>query len=560
MKQTEFISFKDEILHIISTYMLLPLCLIALSFFIFSFIYFDSSILAENRNDNEAVVTNISLVADLYSLQLESIRADIALLKSDQSMNQLFLQRMIKFINRWNFAADFYLFDADCNVVLTSAPSELHFMPPHTGFNWGLIYKMNESPDKAVFFIFQNSLLVGKKIDSGYAVFVIPERYVTETILEKVSTVLILNTYNDVCLSSTDIFTGMFHSLKPEVLQSKTFFSFKKNWYFKKVSPLVLSGSRYFVYTLTPVRRTLIALLIEGIMLLVCIFLSGWSCFRAAEKAAVRKTQAVSKIVACLQEVEKNNFTSRMDIDSNDEFAIIADSYNKMIKSIRALIEKNKKISIETNCAQIKQLESQFNPHFLFNTLEIIKYMVKLEPESVPVVINSLSKLLRYSITVNDDNTTLSEDLEYTRNYLSIQKFRFTDRLTYVLDIADETYDCIVPKLILQPLIENAISYNLSGGRKNLVVSIKTYIKNKKIYISVTDDGLGMSEEKVDELEYQLKQKHRKTNHLGLYNINKRIRLLYKRKSGLKIISAPSQGTCILMFFPAIHKNGIENV
>ena len=243
-----------------------------------------------------------------------------------------------------------------------------------------------------------------------------------------------------------------------------------------------------------------------------------------------------------------------MTLETHDEFGVIADSYNTMIQSIDDLLKKNREINEETTRAQIKQLESQFNPHFLSNTLQVIKYMVTLEPDAVPAIIDHLSKLLRYSINASEARCTLAEDLEYTKHYIAIQRFRFTDTLDCKLDIAHEAQNCIVPKLLIQPLIENAIQYGLTGTgeKRKLLIVIRAYIENENLVMTVTDDGNGMDEKKVSELHEMLSERTRTTNHFGLYNIAKRIRLLYGEKSGMIIKSGLHRGTSITIFFPAV--------
>ena len=562
MQKNSSVSFRNEIIHIISVYTLLPLSLIAAAFFIFSYIYFDTGVLQENRNDNESIVQNLDTIVQVYSRELASsvFDFDSTQLKTDSGNSRFFLISMVRFMNQQGNMADFYLFDSDYKPVLSSSAPLLSFMPPDVGKNWGIIRKMDTYPGEVRCSFFNGSLLIGKKILNGYAVFVIPSQYFSSHMLEKQSAVIVTNHFNDVCLSTVPYFTGSFSSARTEAVSSGSFFAYRGHWYFKTAHELPLGGESFTVYTFSSIRRIVVALLFEVSFLVLIIALAGWISFSAAVRATNKKTESISNVVSCLKEVQKGNFAKRMEIDAQDEFVIIADSYNMMIQSISDLIEKNKEISRETVTAQIKQLESQFNPHFLFNTLEIIKYMVKLDPQDIPVIITNLSKLLRYSISVTDNDITLSEDISYTNNYLSIQKFRFTDRFSYILDIADDTLDCIVPKLIVQPLIENAILYSISGSRKKtLTVGIHSCIKDGRLHIIVTDDGVGMSREKIAELEEQLGKKDRTTSHMGLYNINRRIHLLHGDAAGFIIESELGKGTSVSMYFPAVHR-GQHNV
>ena len=293
-------------------------------------------------------------------------------------------------------------------------------------------------------------------------------------------------------------------------------------------------------------------LVLGGSILLCIIALSGLITYAAVARSVTKRTNSIDKITACFDEVQKGNLTKRMTLEENDEFAVIANSYNTMIQSIDELLRKNKEINEETTKAQIKQLESQFNPHFLSNTLQVIKYMVALEPDAVPAIIDHLSKLLRYSINASEARCTLAEDLEYTKHYIAIQRFRFTDTLDCKLDVSEAAQSCIVPKLLVQPLIENAIQYGFAAEKRKLLIIIRAHIENGNLIINVTDDGNGMDEKKVSELHEMLSERTRTTNHFGLYNIAKRIRLLYGEKSDMIIKSGLHRGTSITISFPAI--------
>ncbi len=553
------VSFHDEIMHIISVFTLLPLCLVAVSFFIFSYIYFDTVTLAQNRSDNREIAGVFGDIISIYEKKLhsESFDFDVEELKNDSSMSRYFLSSMIQFMNYQGHSADFYLFDSDFKTVTSSSSMLISFVPPDTGKNWGIANKLNQSPGKVCTAFFHGDFLIGRGIKNGFAIFSVPRDFFDFHVLEKESSVLILNRYNDVCLASSSVFTGSFNSVKSEVLLASRFFKFQKNWYFKTASSVGFNDDRLIIFTFSSIRRMVLALILEGFALLLIIVVTGWLCYSRAMRAANGKMQSIGKIVAALEQVQNGNFKCYMKVEADDEFGMIAESFNMMTESINNLIKKNAEISRETVAAQIRQLESQFNPHFLFNTLELIKYMAKLDSDNVAPIINSLCKLLRYSINIDGNDITLAEDMEHTKNYLSIQKFRFTQRFNYSVKIEESCLDCIVPKLILQPLIENSLQHTLlgGGGKKVLEVEIVAFEKDGKICISVKDNGDGMDSEKLAELGKMLMQETQTSNHLGLYNINRRLVLLHGKKAGFEIESSPGHGTIVTMTFPAIHRN-----
>ena len=547
-------SFHDAMLRIVAVSSLLPLFSAAIAFCIFAYIYFNAGILAENKNDNEAVAHELRSIFQTYAQELNSPAFDFeAKLPQGENANT-FLTLEIQFMNRQGHSADFYLFDENSRLLFSSTSMPLSFMPPDVGRNWGLYKRMEGRPGTVQCIFFRGNLLIGKKLAEGCAVFAIPAFYFTNHTLERVSNIAVMNPYGEIAIASTSMFTGNFNRIDPQAAKASSFFSFQNNRYFKTESRIRLADETFIISTFSAVKRTFATLIAGGFSLLCVIALSGVITYAAVTRSVIKRTESIDKITACFDEVQKGNLTKRMTLEAHDEFGVIADSYNTMIQSIDDLLKKNREINEETTRAQIKQLESQFNPHFLSNTLQVIKYMVTLEPDAVPAIIDHLSKLLRYSINASEARCTLAEDLEYTKHYIAIQRFRFTDTLDCKLDIAREAQNCIVPKLLIQPLIENAIQYGLTGTgeKRKLLIVIRAHIENENLVMTVTDDGNGMDEKKVSELHEMLSERTRTTNHFGLYNIAKRIRLLYGEKSGMIIKSGLHRGTSITIFFPAV--------
>lgn len=547
-------SFHDAMLRIVAVSSLLPLFSAAIAFCIFAYIYFNAGILAENKNDNEAVAHELRSIFQTYAQELNAPAFDFeAKLPQGENANT-FLTLEIQFMNRQGHSADFYLFDENSRLLFSSTSMPLSFMPPDVGRNWGLYKRMEGRPGTVQCIFFRGNLLIGKKLAEGCAVFAIPAFFFTNHTLERVSNIAVMNPYGEIAIASTSMFTGNFNRINPQAAKASSFFSFQNNRYFKTESRIRLADETFIVSTFSAVKRTFATLIAGGFSLLCVIALSGVITYAAVTRSVIKRTESIDKITACFDEVQKGNLTKRMTLETHDEFGVIADSYNTMIQSIDDLLKKNREINEETTRAQIKQLESQFNPHFLSNTLQVIKYMVTLEPDAVPAIIDHLSKLLRYSINASEARCTLAEDLEYTEHYIAIQRFRFTDTLDCKLDIAREAQNCIVPKLLIQPLIENAIQYGLTGTgeKRKLLIVIRAHIENENLVMTVTDDGNGMDEKKVSELHEMLSERTRTTNHFGLYNIAKRIRLLYGEKSGMIIKSGLHRGTSITIFFPAV--------
>jgi two-component system LytT family sensor kinase len=193
--------------------------------------------------------------------------------------------------------------------------------------------------------------------------------------------------------------------------------------------------------------------------------------------------------------------------------------------------------------AKIDALANQINPHFLFNTLTSISSLIRTKPDTARMLIIKLSGLLRRLMRSTDHFVTLREELESIDEYLEIELVRFGPQLAVDMQIAPQTLDVIVPSMILQPLVENSIKHGLSskvgGGR----ITIKTLVRDGHTVIEVHDDGLGMSEERLE---------HALGDGIGLSNVNERLRTIYGANYHLKLRSVPGEGTCASVEIPEL--------
>ena len=193
--------------------------------------------------------------------------------------------------------------------------------------------------------------------------------------------------------------------------------------------------------------------------------------------------------------------------------------------------------------AKIEALSNQINPHFLFNTLTSISSLIRTQPDTARMLITKLSGLLRRLMRSTDHFVSLREELASIDEYLDIEVVRFGPQLRVEKQIAPETLDVIVPSMLLQPLVENSIKHGLSrkvgGGR----ITIRTALKNRRTLIEVVDDGLGMSEERLEQAF---------AGGIGLSNVNERLRTIYGASCTLKLTSEPGRGTAVTVEIPEL--------
>jgi two-component system sensor histidine kinase YesM len=206
--------------------------------------------------------------------------------------------------------------------------------------------------------------------------------------------------------------------------------------------------------------------------------------------------------------------------------------------------------------SEFDSLQAQINPHFLYNTLDSIVWMVESEryQEAISMV-TALANLFRISLSKGKNIITIREEIEHAQNYLYIQKIRYKNRFQIIFDIAPEINECSTIKLIVQPLLENAIYHGVEYMDGEGEITVKGYLKNGDVYIDVTDNGLGMPEESVDLILTDENRVHKKGSGIGLSNVHQRIQLYFGKEYGLELESELDEGTTVHIHLPRVLYN-----
>ena len=280
-------------------------------------------------------------------------------------------------------------------------------------------------------------------------------------------------------------------------------------------------------------------------------FIAKWMSRTMAEYNA----RQLSTLVREIRMIQDGAHDHRIHMNTNDEFDEVAHRINRMLDSVRALHSKNMELVMLNTTLETGQLEAQINPHFLYNTLEIIRNLVIMDPEIAGELIEKLVYILRYSVNRSYREVKLREDMDYIYAYLYIQKLRFGDRFTCEIHLPEECLDYVVPKLLLQPLIENGIKYGYKE-QMELSVEITAELKDNMLEIIVRDNGPGAPEEKLKELSESLYKADYHERSLGLHNISRRLTLLYGGKSGISVRNRQEGGFEVKL---AINQAGIDS-
>ena len=237
--------------------------------------------------------------------------------------------------------------------------------------------------------------------------------------------------------------------------------------------------------------------------------------------------------------------------DSADEIADLVQSFKRMLAEIRQLIDRNVREQREKRKSELNALQAQINPHFLYNTLDSIIWMAEDgNTKDVVLMTSSLARLLRRSISNKNEIVTLREEVEYTQSYLVIQKMRYKDKLEYAFDLDERVLGIEIVKLLIQPLVENAIYHGLKykeDGKGMLAVSVAK--EQDDIVIRVMDNGVGMTKEQLDHIFDERVIDH-KRNGVGVLNVHRRIQLHYGPEYGLSFESQEGLGTTATIRIP----------
>ncbi len=275
--------------------------------------------------------------------------------------------------------------------------------------------------------------------------------------------------------------------------------------------------------------------LLIGIFLILLLGALWYSLARWMSRTmAEYNAGQLSLLVREIRKIQDGDYEHRIHMNTNDEYDEVAHRINRMLDSVRELNNRNSELILLNAKLERGQLEAQMNPHFLYNTLEIIRNLVILDGEKAEELIERLVHILRYSVSNSKRDMRLEEDMEYIRDYLYIQKVRFGDRFSCKLNFDEEALACMVPKLLLQPVIENSIKYGFKA-KKEIHVWVEGHVREHVLMICVADDGPGMDQERLTQLSESFKDVAHTADNLGLHNIARRICLQYGEHSEMKI-------------------------
>ena len=245
-----------------------------------------------------------------------------------------------------------------------------------------------------------------------------------------------------------------------------------------------------------------------------------------------------------------SNFEIEPLCNGTDEIGVLTDSFNDMVRQISGLLKEQYKLGYEIKDLEFQVLQSQINPHFLYNTLDMIYWLgIDNEAPDVAEAAKELGRFYMLSLGHGETIVSLKNELDHVAAYVNVQNMRFEDHFKLTIDVPEELYDYKIIKIILQPLVENAILHGIrEKSSESGEITIKAWLEDGVITISIEDDVIGMPEEKLG----TLLTRREKNSGYGVWNIHERIQLSYGTQYGLRYTSRLYIGTTVSITFPAL--------
>lgn len=294
-------------------------------------------------------------------------------------------------------------------------------------------------------------------------------------------------------------------------------------------------------------------LLLTAILMIVIITVAILYITKSLTTPLEQLTETVTKI-------RSGNTNLRVAYLEDDEIGQLGREFNEMLDEIQRLIGKEYENQLLLNKAEYKALQAQINPHFLYNTLDTMSSISSIQNcEIVSSLCQSLSGIFRYSFDMKNSCSTVAKEINHLKNYIFVMNVRMREEVNYNFHIAEDVLQDSVPRISLQPLVENALNHGLKNKHGEKRIEIAAEKKEGILEILVKDNGVGMDSTEINKkLEENDKDIVEAGNSIGIYNINARMKMLYGEAYGIHVESKPEKGTCVILRVPAMKVDEVE--
>lgn len=288
--------------------------------------------------------------------------------------------------------------------------------------------------------------------------------------------------------------------------------------------------------------------LLSGILILIAIVYVIIAAFLVSRSV----TRPILYLQKLTERIAGGDLMVRSELKTGAEVKKLSDSLNSMIDQINTLIERNRLKQIRLREAELEVLQSQINPHFLYNTLDTIVWLAESEKQrEVVQMVENLSNFFRAALNHGNDLILVEDELLHVESYLKIQQIRYQDILQYEIHLSEKACQYCIPKITLQPLVENALYHGIKKKRGQGMIQIGSREEEDYMVLFVKDNGIGISEERLSQIRKMLlPEAERRNDSYGIYNVNERLRLRFGTEYHLEIKSTYGEGTLVEIYLP----------
>lgn len=561
-------SFKEELRRSLIIHVLLP-CLIFILVLLSCFLYLIFGVVSKNNKENgKNAAKKFVMTMNGYRDEVKKFTWNLKFnqFKMEKRYQTKEIEKVYKVLNENEVRADFYLFDSKKEVIFSTQSSKevLHNIGNYIGGSYENIVS-EKSPYRYLYsvkdidfepissYVISEIIKENNEKAHGICAYVLDLKRFIATREFKTTGIVMVNRYGRVIFENGFDVSDERGKIEEKFKGNSGLLHKEGNYYFVTIMKTGIEGIVIYTFSdCTLYVNLFFAVSVVSILLLTIVVLV---ILRSSKKFSDNKTILIYELIDGLKKVEDGDLSVRLNFDTKDEFEDIGNGFNMMIESIRDLLKRHEDLTRENIQSMVMALESQFNPHFLFNTLESIKYMIQLNPTGAGKMLVNLSKLLRYSIENENEFVSIEEEVDFLEHYMNVMFVRYGERLRYQCEVEKKFQEVFVPKMILQPIVENSIKYGFGDSRMNLEILVKIKIIRESLVLEIEDNGVGIEGELLERLRKNLDAGYNKSAHIGIYNVNKRIQLLYGREYGLKIDSEMGKGTKVILKLP-LQKEG----
>lgn len=402
--------------------------------------------------------------------------------------------------------------------------------------------------DQMMYYYGYGTVIYDGERAAGYVIYYVSSRQMGDLLEESgAEEIVITNRFDTVIVTTSESARTSLNKLayRPDRRGSVMV---NGNAYYMSECPLEKEGLKVYALGNKIYERYLLRIIPPFILTVVLVL--SLLLFKLSMDMSRRVTEPIDQLMDAVKQISRGQFDINVELDTGDEFELLAGEYNRMVRKVDELIGSNRQIAELQRKTEFKMIRDQFNPHFIFNVLETLRYMIFVSPKEAEKVILALSQFLRYNIYNQDKFVPLKEDMEHMEDFMLLHKARFQERMTYKISMDEKAGQVLVPKFFVQPFAENSIKYGFKN-RDHFGIMIRAELLGDKLEVSVKDDGGGMTAERYEEVRSRLETEDYPDDHIGLYNIKRMLKMIYGEEYGFSLINQEGIGLEVRVTIPA---------